>query len=307
MITMKQLLGGLIILLTISNASACDICGGASNSLTLGLLSSNRNHFIGIRSGLRWFESTPTPDDHGYLGVSHQQFTTTELFGRWKVNKRFQILGFVPYVFNSKMEDVRTNISGLGDVVLMGNLVYADNSDSKTASVKHIGTVGLGVKAPTGSYFRLGFNEVNMLPGTGSWDGILNATYMIQKSAIGFQNEVSFTYKTANKYEFRFGNAISYTGLFYYRWSVKENVRIIPQVGVSYARNWRDQKDGEYSEDTFNGGNLVGTQVNLCMIIDQVGINLEGNLPIAQNLNRGYVEQKGMIRIGVNYFLKDKK
>jgi len=304
---MKHLIGGLFILLTTSGVYACDICGGASNSLTVGLLTNNQNHFVGIRSSMRWFESSPTPDDHGYLGISHQQFTTTELFGRWRVNKRFQILGFVPFVFNSKIEDVRTNISGLGDVILMGNFIYLNNSDSKSASFKHIGTIGIGVKAPTGSYFRLGFDEVNMLPGTGSWDGILNTSYLIQKDDFGMQNEASYTYKTENKYAYRFGNALSYTGLFYYRWSPKENIQIIPQLGMSYTHNWQDEKNGQQSEDTFNGGNMFGAQLNLRMIVNQVGINLEGNLPLSQNLNRGYVQQKGMIRVGINYYINDKK
>ena len=202
------------------------------------------------------------------------------------------------------MEDVRTNIAGLGDVVLMGNLVFADNSDSTNARFKHFGTIGLGVKAPTGSYFRLGFDEVNMLPGTGSWDGILNATYLIQKEQFGFQNECSFTYKTANKYTYRFGNALSYSGLFFYRWTINKNVKLIPQIGMSVAHNWKDRKNGELTEDSFNGGNLIGAQVNLRVMIKQVGFNLEGSIPVHQTLNRGYVQQKGMIRVGVNYYLK---
>lgn len=304
---MKQLIGGLFLLLTMNNVYACDICGGASNSLTIGLLSNNKNHFVGIRSGMRWFESSPTPDDHGYLGVSHQQFTTTELFGRWRVSKRFQLLGFVPYVFNSKMEDVRTNIAGLGDVIVMGNGIFLDNTDKKDATFQHIGTLGLGVKAPTGTYFKLGFDEVNMLPGTGSWDGILNASYLIQKDDFGLQNESSFTYKTENKYTYRFGNSLSYSGLFFYRWKLNEKMQIIPQLGISVAHNWKDRKNGELSEDTFNGGNLVSAQLNLRMIINQIGVNIEGSVPVSQTLNRGYVDQKGMIRVGINYYLKTSK
>jgi hypothetical protein len=146
-----------------------------------------------------------------------------------------------------------------------------------------------------------------MLPGTGSWDGILNATYLVQKKDFGMQNEASFTYKTANKYAYRFGNALSYTGLFFYQWSPKENLRVIPQLGVSYVHNWKDKKNGEFSEDTFNGGDAFGAQLNIRVLIKQIGINVEGNLPLIQNLNQGYVEQKGMIRVGINYYLKDKK
>lgn len=306
-IRMKSFIGGILSLLTVVNVHACDICGGASSSFTVGMMPNSQHHYLGLRSSIRWFESTPAPDDHGYQGISYQQFTSTELYGRWRINQRFQLVGFMPYVFNTKSEDVKTNVSGLGDAVFFGNFVFIDNSDSLDSKIKQVGTIGLGIKVPTGVYFKLGFDEVNMLPGTGSWDGLINLNYVIQYQDFGLQNEASFTQKTSNKYAFRFGNALSNTGLLFYRWSINRNVTLIPQAGVSFTYNWKDEKNGQITDDTFNGGSMLTAQLNLNLWVKRFGISLQGNLPVDQQLNEGYVTQKGMLRVGVNYLIKGRK
>lgn len=304
---MKQIVLGMLFAFTMTFSYACDICGCAANAFSVGMLPNSKHHFVGLRSTFRWFESQPAPDGHGYRGISSQFFTTTELFGRYKIGKRFQVQAFIPYVFNQKKDSMTTNINGLGDVVTLGNFVFIDNMDSLNRRFRHSGTAGLGVKAPTGQFFKLGFEEINMLPGTGSVDFIANVNYSIQLGNFGLQNESGFTYKTQNKYNYRFGNALSISQLFFYRWNVNEDLKIIPQVGVNYMHNWKDIKNGELSEDTFNGGDIYNGQINLFLLYRNIGINAQVFIPVSQRLNRGYVNQKTMLRVGVNYFFNSKK
>lgn len=300
------MLGMLFTLITVFSY-ACDICGCAANAFSVGMLPNSRHHFAGVRSTFRWFESKPAPDGHGYRGNSSQFFTTTELFGRYKIGKRFQIQAFIPYVFNQKTDSITTNIQGLGDVVALGNFVFIDNMDSLDRNFRHSGTVGLGIKAPTGQFFKLGFEELNMLPGTGSVDVIANLNYSVQYKNFGLQNETGFTYKTQNKYKYRFGNALSISQMIFYRWDINEDLKIIPQAGINYMHNWEDVKNGELSEDTFNGGDVYSGQVNLFVLYRNIGINAQVFIPVSQRLNRGYVTQKAMFRVGVNYFINSKK
>jgi hypothetical protein len=304
---MKQIVLGVMFTIVITFSYACDICGCAANAFSVGMLPNSKHHFVGLRSTFRWFESQPAPDGHGYRGVSSQFFTTTELFGRYKIGKRFQVQAFIPYVFNQKTDSITTNINGLGDVVALGNFVFIDNMDSLNRKIRHSGTVGLGVKAPTGQFFKLGFEEINMLPGTGSVDFIANVNYSIQFGNFGLQNESGFTYKMQNKYNYRFGNALSVSQLFFYRWDLTEDVKIIPQVGINYMHNWKDLKNGELSEDTFNGGDIYNGQINLVLLYRNFGFSGQVFIPVFQRLNHGYVNQKTMLRIGVNYFLNSKK
>lgn len=304
---MKQLVMGMLFVSTATFSHACDICGCAANSFSVGMLPNSKHHFVGLRSTFRWFESQPAPDGHGFRGVSQQFFTTTELFGRLKIGKRFQVQAFIPYVVNQKTDSITTNIHGLGDIVAMGNYVFIDNMDSLNRKVRHSGTIGFGVKSPTGKFFQLGFEEINMLPGTGSVDFIANFNYSIQFKNFGLQNESGFTYKTANKYKYRFGNALSISQLIFYRWDINDDLKLISQVGINYMHNWKDIKNGILSEDTFNGGDIFNVQINVVALYRNLGINAQVFIPVNQRLNSGYVNQKMMLRIGVNYFLNSKK
>lgn len=304
---MKQIMLGMLFTVAVTFSHACDICGCAANAFSVGMLPNSKHHFVGLRTTMRWFESQPAPDGHGYRGISSQFFTSTELFGRYKIGKRFQAQAFIPYVFNQKTDSITTNIQGIGDVVAMGNFVFIDNMDSLGRKVRHSGTIGIGVKAPTGQFFKLGFEEINMLPGTGSVDVLANVNYSVQFNNFGLQNESGFTYKTENKYKYRFGNALSISQLFFYRWEVNEDLKIIPQVGFNFMHNWKDRKNGVLSEDTFNGGNVYNGQVNLFVLYRNLGVNAQVFVPVSQQLNSGYVTQKVMFRFGVNYFINSKK
>lgn len=303
---MKQIFMGLLFLTTFP-LFACDICGCAASGFSIGMLPNSKHHFLGLRTTMRWFESQPAPDGHGFRGVSSQFFTTTELFGRYKIGRRFQLQAFVPYVMNQKTDSVTTTIHGIGDVVAMGNFVFIDNLDSLGKKVRQSGTIGLGIKSPTGQFFKLGFEEINMLPGTGSFDFIANLNYSVQFNKFGLQNETGFTYKLKNKYNYRFGNALTISQLFFYRIDINENLKFIPQLGVNFSHNWKDLKNGVLSEDTFNGGNMVNAQANLYLIYKNFGINFQVYVPVFQKLNQGYVAQKSMVRVGVNYFINSKK
>lgn len=285
---------------------ACDVCGCASSAFTVGMLPNSKFHLVGVRTTFRWFESYPSPDGDGFRDNSTQFFTSTDLVGRYRIGKRFQVQAFVPFVHNSKTDSTTTTISGLGDVVVMGNYVFVDNMDSLSRKFRNVGTIGLGVKAPSGQYFKLGFDEVNMMPGSGSTDLIANVNYAFQFRNLGFQNESGFTYKTENKYNYRFGNALSITQVAFYRWKINENTILVPQLGVNYAHNWKDRKNGVYAEDSFNGGSVFNAMANLFVYYKNVGVYGQFFLPIQQNLNENLVNQKAMIRLGINYFIKSK-
>lgn len=301
---MKQFVLAILLLSLSVNSYACDICGCAANAFSVGMLPNSKHHFLGVRSTFRWFESKPAPDGHGFRETSQQFFTTTEVFGRYKIGNRFQVQAFVPYVYNQKTDSVRMNIQGLGDIVALGNYIFVDNMDSLNAKVRHSGTIGIGVKTPTGKFFKLGFEELNMLPGTGSIDFLANLNYSVQFGKFGLQNETGFTYKTENKYKYQFGNALSISQMAFYRWDINSDLKLIPQIGVNFMHNWKDRKNGELSEDTFNGGNIYNGQINLFVLYRNVGVNAQVFVPIYQQLNRGYVSQKSMFRIGLTYFFE---
>lgn len=286
---------------------ACDVCGCATSAFTVGMLPTSKYHLVGVRTTFRWFESYPAPDGHGFNGNSTQFFTSTDLVGRYRIGSRFQVQAFIPFVHNQKTDSVTTSIQGLGDIVVLGNYVFVDNMDSLTRKFRNAGTIGLGVKAPSGQFFKLGFDEVNMMPGTGSTDFIANVNYALQYRNFGLQNESAFTYKTENKYKYQFGNALSTSQVVYYRWRVSENVILVPQLGVNFMHNWKDRKNGVYAEDSFNGGSVFSAMATIFVSYKNFSFSGQFFIPMQQRLNENLVNQKAMVRMGMNYFIKSKK
>lgn len=290
-----------------STSWACDVCGCAASSFSLGLLPSSNHHFIGIRTSYRTFTTThPT-----LFGIteppSSEVFTTTELLGRWKISRRFQLVGAIPFVYNIQ-EKVAANriMQGIGDVTVLGNYVFVSTTDSLTKKIKQAGTFGIGVKIPVGKFDNTTINNRNMLPGTGSFDFVANVNYSLQKGSWGYLTESSFSYKTENKFNYQFGHAFSSTHLAFYRWIVNEDARILPQVGLNYNHNFRDRILGKVTDDSFNGGTLLNAQLTCALLYKNWGFNANYYAPIFQDLGNGYVDQKVSVRFGINYFITSK-
>jgi hypothetical protein len=293
-------------------AHACDVCGCAASSFSLGLLPSSNHHFIGLRSGFRTFTTTHPP----LFGVqdppSSQLFVTTELYGRWKISRKFQLLGMVPYVQNQEQSAEKSlNIRGLGDITILVNFVFVQTTDSLTRHWKQVGTVGLGVKSPTGKFDRTNAANAiddpligrNMYPGTGAFDFIANLNYSLQRSSWGYLTESSFSYKSANKSEYQFGHALSTTHLAFYRWNINENLKFLPQAGFNYNHNLSDRIAGKPTDLSYNGGTLLNAQLSIALIYKNWAFTATGQIPLYQQLGNGYVEQKTAFRFGINYFI----
>lgn len=303
-IEMLKFILGQCLVFTGAFTFACDICGSAANSFSMGWLPGSKQHFIGLRTNMRTFESTPL---HESQQKSKEFFSATDLFGRYNISRKCQLLAFVPYVYNLRKDSSETiSVSGIGDVTLIGNYLFIQTPDSLEKKVKHTASIGMGLKAPTGNYFKLGFTELNMLPGTGSWDFIANLNYSMQFKNFGIQHESGFTFKTANRYAYRFGNAISVSQMIFYKYAINAQTKLIPQLGFSWFHNQKDQKNGTVSEDTFNGGSIVNIQFGLLFLVKNWAFSGQTFLPIAQQLNDGYVKQKNAIRLSITYFISKK-
>jgi hypothetical protein len=289
---------------------ACDVCGSASSSFSLGMLPGNQSHFVGIRSTVRTFKTTHPPLFGMKIPGSEELFTTTDLFMRFSLSKRFQLISVVPFVNNRQTPDdtrVPFTVRGLGDVSLLGNYVFINTTDSLTKKFKQSGSAGLGLKMPLGKFDNSTINNRNMLPGSGSWDFMVNFSYSIQKGSWGFFNESSYSLKTANKDNFQFGNAFSSSNLAFYRWNINDDWRILPQLGIQFSQNQRDKIDGYVTDLSFNGGTQLNIQTGGMWFYKKWAFSPTVWIPLHQTLGEGYVNQKVFARFSINYFIPKKK
>jgi hypothetical protein len=298
------------LILAINTVYACDVCGSASSSFSLGMLPGNQTHFIGLRHTFRTFKTTHPPLFGVTIPGSEEVFTSTDMFLRISASKRFQLISVVPFVYNQQTPDdtrVPLTVKGIGDISLLGNYVFINTTDSLSKKFKQSGSAGLGLKMPLGNFDNSTINNRNMLPGSGSWDFLINFSYSIQKGSWGFFNESSFSLKTKNKDDFQFGNAFSTSNLAFYRWNINDNWKILPQLGLQFSQNQRDKINGFVTDLSFNGGTQINIQTGGMWFYKKWAFSPTVWIPIYQTLGEGYVQQKIFARFSVNYFIPKKK
>jgi hypothetical protein len=266
----------------------------------MGFASMLNTNFIGIRYFNQSYKST----DGLYSNSPwyNENFNTLQLWARIPVVKRVQISALIPYHFHNRETNSGTqNISGLGDITVLGMYqLYQTHKDS-TLFI-HSLQAGAGLKIPVGKFDATNNGSVNpsYQVGTGSWDYLLAAEYVIRRQKFGLNTLLNYVIKTENDKYYQFGNQFNYAGTFFY--SLKRNAySIVPQLGFAgevYESNYQlGQKVRNTSGDIFSG--KIGFEVGK----DKLSLGVNVMLPIAQNLTGGNVEANYRWSLNFNYSL----
>ncbi len=294
---LKKLL--LVGILAVSNyAMACDICGCANMSSTLGTMPQFQRNFI----GLRWTHNS-------FTSSAFTEYTTTDnfneydLYGGYYVHKKVQLMGIIPFVSNnsSSVENNYTE-SGVGDVSLLLNYTAFNNLDSNKKFTQKL-IVGAGVNLPTGKYTseeELNSNSPsNFQTGTGSVDYMVNTIYTIRYKKWGFITQGSYVFNTTNASDYKFGNQFSVSGSLFYQKEVKKQI-FLPSIGLQYENLDRDVNSRNYYQYGTGGNGLylnVGMQVHLSTI----SFGAQYAVPIEQNYAKNQVEAKDRFSLNISY------
>jgi hypothetical protein len=279
----------------------CDACGCSASGGGMGFSSMINKNFV----GLRYFYQSYSSRD-GVFNDSpwvDENFNTVQVWARIPVFKNFQVSALVPYHFhNRELTSGEESIKGIGDITVLGlYTVYQTHKDS--TMFVHTLQAGMGVKAPTGSYDANDKGTVNpsFQLGTGAWDYLVAAEYVIRHKSFGFNTMLNYIFKTENKDHYQFGNQFNYAGTLFYTIE-KEKFTLVPQAGIAgeiYASN------KEYGEKVYpdTAGDVLSGKVGLEAGSGRFSVGVNGMLPITQNLNGGKVEANYRLSINLNYSL----
>lgn len=278
----------------------CDACGCSASGGGMGFSSMIDQNFVGIR----YFHQSYSSRD-GIFNNSpwvDENFNTVQAWARVPVFKDFQLTALVPYHFhNRELSTGRQEISGLGDITVIGlYTLYQTKTDTLTFT--HTLQAGAGVKAPTGKYDSANNGSVNpnFQVGTGSWDYLLAAEYVVRYKDWGFNGMANYNIKTENDKNYQFGNQFNYGGTLFY---VTETTKltIVPQAGIAGEVYDANKQYKERLPDT-EGYALFG-RAGVEMGVDKFSIGINGMLPISQNLTGGRVEANYRWSVNLNYSL----
>jgi hypothetical protein len=279
----------------------CDACGCSANGGSMGFSSVFNNNFVGVR----YFNQQYRSKD-GIFNNSPwitENFNTVQVWARIPISDKIQISALVPYHFHDRERSTgNEKIEGLGDItVLAMYTVYQTHQDSTIYTHKF--TAGGGFKAPTGK-FDIENNKGSVNPGfqvgTGSWDYLLNAEYVIKRKQFGLSSMLNYTFKTENKKLYQFGNQFNYGSTFFYLYEWKKTA-FVPQLGIAGEVYGSNSQYRQQVPDS--AGDVVFTKFGFEVGRSNFSLGVNAMLPINQNLSNEKVESKYRWALNLNYSL----
>jgi hypothetical protein len=304
MIRQAALLFTAVTLLFQSNA--CDVCGGANPSNSMGFMPGNTYHFIGMRSIYKRYCSQHISLVTGNSTFSTEYFLSTEITGKYQLSKRWQLVGVLPYSFAAQEQaSGSTQQNGIGDASIFTFYTPHLRVDSVGNILAQL-NVGGGLKLPTGNYARNAHETSNIYPGSGAADVTVSLNYLHQVKKTGFQLEASNTYRFSNSAGYQFGNALSISGNFFVKITAQNTVWR-PFVGVQFNSFGKDRINGKINSESVNNGYYIGGKVGVNYIRSNWFISLYGEIPAYQNIGNNTVKQQERLSLSINYLILKKK
>ncbi len=277
---------------------ACDVCGCAPGNATLGIMPKSNKHLLGLGYQFNAFTSLPHHGDQQQK--TFEVFHQTQLWGRVTLKKRFQLLAFAPYKFQTRIQgDKKLVMKGLGDISLLANYIVVNSEPNKKR--QHFIVTGLGVKLPTGEYNALDNGLMihpNMQIGSGSTDFQYYLQYTVRSKKIGLFSELNYYHNGRNDMQFSFGNRLNST-LRIFKWFKKSSIMVLPQAGMSAEHADPDQLF-KVNQD-FTGGNSVLGSVGLDLYIQNFGFMLHAHIPIFQEVGNGHITNAPRVNLNFIY------
>jgi len=284
----------------ISYKDFCDACGCSASGGGMGFSSMLNQNFVGVR----YFNQSYTSRDGIFKNSPwiDENFNTVQVWARIPIGKRFQISALVPYHFHDReLSSGAQSIEGVGDITVLGMYtIYQTQQDSTT--FVHTVQAGAGLKAPVGKYNSTNNGSVNpsFQLGTGSWDYLFAAEYVVKMKNFGLNTMFNYTFKTENEDDYQFGNQINYTGTLFYILEYN-TVTFVPQAGLAGEAYGANKHFGEEVPDT--EGEILFSKVGLEAGRGKFSFGINAMLPIHQNLTGGMVEANYRWSVNFNYSL----
>lgn len=301
---MKKLPLIFLLFFSLELKAGCDMC-----TLYLGMHPNQTKNSIGIKYRISEYKLT-NYHNHSANNEVHSSnveekriFQTAELWAQFMPMCRLQIIAVMPYSMNSVEQNnkVIDSYNNLGDLQIINRYqVYRSKDDDEFQ--KQI-SLGIGIKVPTGNYqekSRTGIIDPHIQNGTGSWDVLLNTSFLIKNEKYGFNQELNIKLNSSNKYEYKFANRYSSASSAFLFFKYK---RISIQPSLTAMLEYSDYDlSRELSVYYSNGTTLYG-QSTLDLYYRRFIFNVNASMPVFENLNDESASNRYRIGIGINYVM----
>lgn len=285
-------------------ASACDVCGCASGSTSLGLLPLVPRHFVGMRWQMQGFRT----DAHGSEPDAAEHFYAIDLWGRWQLRPRLQALGVLPYQFAQRnfQNGVQQSVRGWGDPSLL--LQWNALQYTSPRLWQHTVQLGGGLKAPLGAHQQTDAEGQIYLPalqpGTGTTDFVANALYALRRGNWGGTAEGTARWTGFGPAEYRFGHRWGAQVRAFRQFATARGM-VLPYVGAALDARLADRIAGKRQPDT--GGRAWLGSVGVEYFANGFSISTGVQMSVKSQFAQGRVASLPRAQVSVAYFLGGRK
>lgn len=290
----KKLTAVIILLCFSFSTYACEICGCSINGYSFGILPQSLKNHIGIRYTYRDFQSQHLISEREFIlgSTSTEYYNSAELWGRFYVSKKFQLMVFVPFNhFATNEEGAKTKAAGMGDITIVGNYTVLNTAATGTTNFKQSLLVGGGIKLPTGKFdVSKSSQELNpsINAGTGSVDFLTDVIYNCRYKKVGLNLDANYRINTVNRDDFRYGNRFTTAAKFFYWKDIGKKTTLLPNAGFSFENAAKDKHGDEVQN--ISGGNITYFSAGLEIYAGRIVLGGTFNHPLSQNMFKGLVQ-----------------
>lgn len=286
---------------------ACDLCG-----CYMGVQPQLEKNAAGLRWRYRYFtgnvphvHGSGEVHDHGN-NMSYDHYNTFDAYLRWYPLPRVQVFVQLPYVANTVKNGNNTQrYSGIGDAMILTQYRALSKNVVDKDVVQQL-FVGGGIKFPTGKYKmqdKSGELEPHSQAGTGSFDYLITANYLLRRKKMGLNAEFAYRISGTNDLDFRFANRFNMAAHVFY-WGKVNDVSILPHIGGYFETAGMDQLDGQDYLNT--GGTVVFGSAGLEAYFGKFKLSYTFQLPVHEKLIGSQVENKMRMIGGIAYYFNTK-
>ena len=292
---------------------ACDICGCGVGTYYMGILPDFNKRFVGLRYQSRPLTSHLGPGGERTPLTADETYQSMELWGAWNFGTRWRAMAIVPYNFNRReipgSGETGTK-NGVGDIAVMGYYkLFERLAGTSDKILVHSLWAGVGVKTPTGQYDNSERTNAasqdspnNFQLGTASTDFMANLAYDIRLMDLGLNVNTTYKINTENRYDYRYGNKFTANALLYYKFNIRNQLRIAPNAGILYETQEKDETMRRYPVAQ-SGGNATTAVFGLELNAGRWSAGANHQAVIDQHLAGGRVSagNRWMTHVSVSF------
>ena len=294
----------IIFILLTMEADACDVCGCGNNGNYIGIMPEFQKRLVGMRFRSNALRTHVGQNGRDTYMTTREVYNTVELWSSYKVNKKLNLVYYVPFNFNTKERSTeQSNISGVGDAGI--NAFYSlFNANTLTSFNKvfiHELRLAGGLKLPTGKYKNLQDGPTSQLftLGTGSLDVNLGAVYEARFNNTGLNLSSNLKLNTRNDQGYQYGNKLQHNVQVYQKMFIGEKHAISPNLGVQFERTRKDHFSKSFVDNT--GGTMTTGSIGVEIKLNNIFIGANHQIPLYQNIANRMIEAKSRSMIHLSF------